>query len=169
MVRAGFNAEYGLVTATEEGLAYPQPRAGALPQGLVLLAMLGAVLGKALYEGILLDVSLAPFFVARLQGRRPLLEDLAGLDPALHRSLLHLKRCATGSQTSFHNAGILPGLHPSLCQRPDHIACTCHHVSSAPQASGLQLFDLTYDLPNCWPVLRQVRRQPRGSRPGLHC
>jgi hypothetical protein len=50
------------------------------------------VLGRALYEGVLLDLPLAPFFVARLQGRWPLLEELAALDPEVYRSLLHLKR-----------------------------------------------------------------------------
>ena len=92
VVKAGFDGDYGLFTSTADGLAYPQPKAGALPDGLPLLALLGLVFGKALYEGILLDVSLAPFFVARLQGRRPLFDDLAGLDADLHRNLLHLKR-----------------------------------------------------------------------------
>ena len=45
------------------------------------------MVGKALYEGILLGTPLAPFFVTRLQGRRPILEDLTAMDPALHRSL----------------------------------------------------------------------------------
>ena len=49
--------------------AYPEPKASALPQGHALLAMLGLVLGKALYEGFLIDVPLAPFFAARLQVR----------------------------------------------------------------------------------------------------
>ena len=50
------------------------------------------MVGKALYEGILLDVPLAPFFVARLQGRRPMFDDLAALDAELYRSLSQLKR-----------------------------------------------------------------------------
>lgn len=49
-------------------------------------------MGKALYEGILLDVPLSPFFVARLQGRRPMFDDLAALDSELYRSLVQLKR-----------------------------------------------------------------------------
>ena len=47
---------------------------------------------QALYEGLLLDVPLAPFFVAHLQGRLPLFDDLATLDREVHRSLLQLKR-----------------------------------------------------------------------------
>ena len=65
VVKAGFNADYGLMTSTPDGLAYPQPAAARLPQGLALLEFLGSMLAKALYEGILLDWPLAPFFVAR--------------------------------------------------------------------------------------------------------
>ena len=39
------------------------------------------MVGKALYEGILINVALAPFFTARLQGRSPTFDDLAALDP----------------------------------------------------------------------------------------
>ena len=38
-------------------------------------------MGKALYEGILINAAFAPFFVARLQGRSPTFDDLAALDP----------------------------------------------------------------------------------------
>lgn len=51
----------------------------------------GSLLGKALYEGILVDVPLAPFFVARLQGRTPMFDDLASLDQGLHRSLVQVR------------------------------------------------------------------------------
>lgn len=92
VISTGFNADYGLFTSTADGLAYPQPAATAVPNGLGLLEFLGLVMGKALYEGILLDVPLAPFFVARLQGRRVMFDDLAALDAELYRSLVQLKR-----------------------------------------------------------------------------
>lgn len=66
-IRAGFDANYGLFTSTADGQAYPQPAATCVPNGLGLLEFLGTIVGKALYEGILLDVPLAPFFAARLQ------------------------------------------------------------------------------------------------------
>ena len=64
-MKAGFNSDYGLMTSTSEGLAYPQPAASKLSQGHDLLEFLGLMLAKALYEGILLDWPLAPFFIAR--------------------------------------------------------------------------------------------------------
>ena len=65
VVKAGFNSDYGLMTSTSEGLAYPQPAASKLSQGHDLLEFLGLMLAKALYEGILLDWPLAPFFVSK--------------------------------------------------------------------------------------------------------
>ncbi|CAL8465528.1 g5064 [Coccomyxa elongata] len=93
VVKAGFDVNRGLFTATAEGgLAFPQPAAAHIASAPALLHFLGLAFGKALYEGILLDTPLAPFFVGRLQGRRPLFDELAALDPDLHRNLLHLKR-----------------------------------------------------------------------------
>ena len=90
-ISTGFDANYGLFTSTSDGLAYPQPAATKIPNGLGLLEFLGLVVGKALYEGILLDLPLAPFLVARLQGRRPMIDELSALDPELYRSLVQLK------------------------------------------------------------------------------
>lgn len=42
----GFNADHGLFTATATGLAYPQPKAVQVPNGLALLNILGAMFGK---------------------------------------------------------------------------------------------------------------------------
>ena len=94
VVKAGFNADYGLFTSTEQGgLAFPAPVSSQLGASApALLRFLGAIFGKALYEGILLDTPLAPFFVAKLQGRYPLFDDLQAFDPELHSSLVKLKR-----------------------------------------------------------------------------
>ena len=93
VVKAGFNADYGLFTSTEHGgLVFPAPASTQLGASApALLRFLGAIFGKALYEGILLDTPLAPFFVAKLQGRYPLFDDLQAFDPELHRSLIQLK------------------------------------------------------------------------------
>lgn len=67
-MKAGFDANRGLFTSTVEGgLAFPQPAAAHVAAAPALLHFLGTVFGKALYESILLDTPLAPFFVARLQ------------------------------------------------------------------------------------------------------
>lgn len=85
--------ERGLFTqSTTSSQLYPHPLAYSLEEGPALFALAGLILGKALYEGILLQAPLAPFFVARLQGRLPTLDDLAALDPEVHRNIIQVKR-----------------------------------------------------------------------------
>ena len=50
------------------------------------------IVGKGLYEGILQEVRLAPFFAKAVLGIPRTLDDLPGLDPALHRSLIQVLR-----------------------------------------------------------------------------
>ena len=85
----------GLFAETPDRTLYPNPasvrRCG--PDHLRKLEFLGAMLGKAVYEGILVDLPLAGFFLAKLRdGRPPELNDLATLDPELYHHLLSLKR-----------------------------------------------------------------------------
>lgn len=92
VVQQGCDVNRGLFSATAEGYAYPNPLTEQIEGGLAVLELLGAVLGKALYEGILVDLPLAPFLLSRLQGRWPLFDELADLDPEVYRSLVQLKR-----------------------------------------------------------------------------
>lgn len=52
---------------------------------------IGRILGKALYDGILVDVAFAGFFLAKWLGKQSFLDDLASLDPDLYRGLIFLK------------------------------------------------------------------------------
>ena len=64
----GCDPRYGLFATTEgSGLAYPSAVAGRMPGGLGMLEFVGAMVSKALFEGILLNLALAPFFVTKLQ------------------------------------------------------------------------------------------------------
>jgi ubiquitin-protein ligase E3 B len=49
------------------------------------------VIGKAVYEGILLDVQFAKFFLAKLLGRNVFLQELQELDEELWKSLTFIK------------------------------------------------------------------------------
>jgi ubiquitin-protein ligase E3 C len=59
--------------------------------GNAVLAFLGRMLGKALWEGVLLELPLAGFFLRALRGARPGLHDLPSLDAQLYRNLLALR------------------------------------------------------------------------------
>lgn len=57
-----------------------------------MIEFLGQIIGKALYEGILLEYSFAPLFVSKLLGRsQSFLDELSTLDAELHRNLMYLK------------------------------------------------------------------------------
>ncbi|GIL45377.1 hypothetical protein Vafri_2627 [Volvox africanus] len=117
VVSAGLDANYGLFTSTPDGLVYPNPAAERLDGGLALLEFMGLMFGKALYEGILLPVPFAHFFVARLQGRQPLFDDLSSLDPELHKNLLMVKRYE----------GDVSDMCLSFSADTDFLGCPVHH------------------------------------------
>lgn len=88
-----FCLRYGLFsqTSTSERLLIPNPTARYLENGIQMIEFLGRVVGKALYEGILLDYSFSHVFVQKLLGRYSFLDELSTLDPELYRNLMYVK------------------------------------------------------------------------------
>lgn len=70
---------------------FPNPAARILPENLEMLQFVGMVVGKALYEGVLLHVPLAPFFLCKAIGQPCALSDLQLMDPQLFNSLMVIK------------------------------------------------------------------------------
>ncbi|KAJ1628340.1 HECT-domain-containing protein [Pavlovales sp. CCMP2436] len=92
VIRAACAPEARLFQTTGEGELYSSPTARHdVSESSARFEFVGSMLGKALYENILLDVPLAPFFLAKLLGRTNTVNDLPSLDPELHRNLLFLK------------------------------------------------------------------------------
>lgn len=56
-----------------------------------MIEFFGKVVGKALYEGILLDYSFSHVFIQKLLGRYSFLDELSTLDPELYRNLMYVK------------------------------------------------------------------------------
>jgi len=95
-----FSPDFGLFTRTpDDGLLYPNPAAGLAHQGgdhLRLFELLGCMLGKAVFEGIVIDALFAPFFLGALRGRQQffhVLDDLRQLDAEVHKNLTFLRSC----------------------------------------------------------------------------
>ncbi|KAJ3156126.1 hypothetical protein HDU86_004094 [Geranomyces michiganensis] len=90
--KQAFDMNYGLFQATESQLLYPAPHSYA-SQDMQLhhLEFLGRIVGKALYEGVLVDVAFANFFLTKWLGQRSYLDDLPSLDKALYQGLMVLK------------------------------------------------------------------------------
>ena len=89
----GMDPNLGLFSATSDGLMFTRASSDRIDQGLEIINFLGLILGKILYEGLLLNsLAFAPFFVSRIQGRLPAFDDLASLDSELYKSLQMVKR-----------------------------------------------------------------------------
>ena len=86
-----FNPEQGLFTSGGgEGAVFPSP-GGELVHGDHIYEFCGRMVGKALYERVLVEVQFADFFVKRVLGGHNRLDDLPSLDAELHRNMLTVK------------------------------------------------------------------------------
>ncbi|KAJ0963179.1 hypothetical protein J5N97_028301 [Dioscorea zingiberensis] len=93
LARAAFDPQYGIFsqTSTSERFLIPNMSLGLLDNGFEMIEFLGRVVGKALYDGILLDYSFSLVFVQKLLGRYSFLDELSALDSELYRSLIYVK------------------------------------------------------------------------------
>eukprot|EP01047_Picozoa_sp_COSAG01_P026135 COSAG01_NODE_1674_length_9542_cov_35.944827_6_plen_261_part_00 len=92
LVRMAFGPTYGFFKSTQEHLLYPDPSSDVLGgDHLQHFRFLGIILGKALYEGVLIDLPLAGFFLSKILGRYNFVDDLPSLDEELYRNLMFLK------------------------------------------------------------------------------
>lgn len=85
----------GLFTATSAELLVPSPCAESIigrDLALSYFHFMGRVLGKAVYERILVETEFSPVFLNILLGRLNQTDDLIHLDSSLHRSLMQLKQ-----------------------------------------------------------------------------
>ncbi|XP_075487964.1 E3 ubiquitin-protein ligase UPL6 [Primulina tabacum] len=90
--QAAFDIQYGLFKETVDHLLYPNPGSGMVhEQHLLYFHFLGTVLAKAMFEGILVDIPFATFFLSKLKQKYNYLNDLPSLDPELYRHLIFLK------------------------------------------------------------------------------
>ncbi|KAJ6718486.1 UBIQUITIN-PROTEIN LIGASE E3C [Salix purpurea] len=93
ITRAAFDVQYGLFKETSDHLLYPNPGSGMIhEQHLQFFHFLGTLLAKAMFEGILVDIPFATFFLSKLKQKYNYLNDLPSLDQELYRHLIFLKR-----------------------------------------------------------------------------
>ncbi|GAB4833514.1 E3 ubiquitin-protein ligase upl7 [Ancistrocladus abbreviatus] len=93
IAKSAFAPEYGLFTqtSTSERLLIPNTAARFQESGIQMIEFLGRIVGKALYEGILLDYPFSHVFVQKLLGRYSFLDELSMLDPELYKNLMYVK------------------------------------------------------------------------------
>jgi ubiquitin-protein ligase E3 C len=69
--KEAFDTDRGLWLATKDQEIYPNPHSYARESTqLSWYSFIGRILGKALYEGILIDVRFADFFLAKWLGKQ---------------------------------------------------------------------------------------------------
>eukprot|EP00794_Sanderia_malayensis_P007848 gene7848-8697_t len=95
LLRIGFDPSYGFFKANSEQLLYPNSQADKIiPDCQKHFHFLGRMLGKAIYENMMVEMPFAPFFLCKLLNRHSAdvdIHHLESLDPDLYRNLLSLK------------------------------------------------------------------------------
>lgn len=88
LIRTAFDPNRGFFLNTTENKLYPNPAVGRFVDNYQKhYYFIGRVLGKAIYENLLVELPLADFFLTKLAGRQCDVDihQLASLDPVLHK------------------------------------------------------------------------------------
>ncbi|KAF6203973.1 hypothetical protein GE061_002311 [Apolygus lucorum] len=99
-IKRVFDPSLNLFKATSEERLYPSPTSHIQDNHLQLFEFVGRVLGKAVYEGIVVDVPFASFFLSQVLGQTQealysCIDELPSLDRDLYRSLTYIKHLET--------------------------------------------------------------------------
>jgi ubiquitin-protein ligase E3 B len=80
---------------TDEQQLYPSPSSYYVDEHLRLFEFAGKIFAKSIYEGVVVDVQFAPFFLRQLVGYKcqnySFFDDLATLDRDLYKNLSIIK------------------------------------------------------------------------------
>ncbi|KAG7307448.1 hypothetical protein JYU34_007643 [Plutella xylostella] len=95
-IKRVFDPELNLFRATSEERLYPAPTSALQDNHLQLFEFIGRMLAKAVYEGIVVDVPFASFFLSQVLGQTQQalyswIDELPSLDRDLYRSLTYIK------------------------------------------------------------------------------
>lgn len=95
-IKKVFDPALNLFKVTIEERLYPSPTSYLQENHLQLYEFVGRMLGKAVYEGIVVDVPFASFFLSQVLGQTAqalysCVDELPSLDSELYRSLNYIK------------------------------------------------------------------------------
>ncbi|KAK2459462.1 hypothetical protein APHAL10511_008522 [Amanita phalloides] len=156
-----FDSDRGLWLTNKKNELYPNPHVYATePHSLNWYRFIGGILGKAMYEGILVDVAFAEFFLAKWLGRQSFLDDLASLDPDLYKGLIYLKHY-TGNAEDL-------SLNFTVVDQEFGVAKTVELVPDGSNVPVTRENRLQYiQLVSHYRLSRQIRQQSRAFFEGL--
>ena len=96
-IKQAFNPQLNLFKLTQDQRLYPSSTSCIHDNHLALFDFVGKMLGKAVYEGIVVDAPFAPFFLSQLLSRQhsalySSIDELPSLDPDLYKNLNYVKK-----------------------------------------------------------------------------
>lgn len=92
VLKTAFDPNRGYFLMTAENTLYPNPNVNLIVENFAEhYFFIGRLIGKAIFENILVDLPLAEFFLAKLLIVRAPAHYLKSLDPILYRNLLYLR------------------------------------------------------------------------------
>jgi ubiquitin-protein ligase E3 C len=108
LIKTAFDPNRGFFVLTNNtNMLYPNPSASIIQENFERhYYFIGRMLGKALFENLLVELPLAEFFLSKLAGRQSDLIDihqLVSLDPLMHKNLMKLK---SYSENDFRDLGL---------------------------------------------------------------
>ncbi len=96
-IKKVFDPCLNLFCATRDERVYPSPTSHLTDNHLALFEFVGKMIGKAVYEGIVVDVPFATFFVSQILGKDhavayySYVDELPSLDADLYKQLTYIK------------------------------------------------------------------------------
>ena len=95
-IKKVFDPGLNLFCSTSEERLYPSPTSHITENHLDLFEFVGKMIGKAVYEGIVVDVPFASFFLTQILGHDhnamySYLDEMTSADPELHKNLTYVK------------------------------------------------------------------------------
>ncbi|XP_043264433.1 ubiquitin-protein ligase E3C [Colletes gigas] len=94
LLKTSVDPNRGFFRLTKDNMLYPNPTVHLLVEDFPEhYYFIGRILGKALYENLLVELPFAEFFLSKIVGRQSDVDvhHLASLDPIMYRNLLYLK------------------------------------------------------------------------------
>ena len=96
-IKKVFDPDLNLFCATSDERLYPSPTSHLTDNHLALFEFVGKMIGKAVYEGIVVDVPFAMFFVSQVLNKDhttayySYVDELSSLDSELYKQLYYIK------------------------------------------------------------------------------
>ncbi|XP_058797923.1 ubiquitin-protein ligase E3C [Phymastichus coffea] len=94
LLKTSFDPNRGFFRLTKDNMLYPNPTVHLLVDNFPKhYYFIGRILGKALYENLLVELPFAEFFLSKIVGMQSDVDvhHLASLDPVMYKNLLYLK------------------------------------------------------------------------------